>query len=395
MHILFLNSNLKGHINPTLGFVKKLTERHHTVDYFCAESFSEQITAAGGNCIGFNRKLNDFLQDYKPTDHHPFFTLMEYVLRYDEVLLPEILTILKQESYELIICDSIFGACSFLEQLTNIPILCSHSSFAMSKSPMPQHLLEHGTHPQLDHCYQIVDRISQRYGISAPTIEQVFTRKAKLNIVYTTQNFNGDSNITEPEYLFAGPSLDRLQSKGTIDFSVLDNRIPIYISLGSINTDFVEFYRLCIMAFQDTNYYVFMSIGNKCDKSQLGEIPSNFYIDNTLPQLEILSHVQAFITHGGFNSVHEALFTGVPMLALPLVNDQHMVAKRISSLQLGISGSMKELTADILNEMMQILITDDTIKQNVMLTSQEMKHAMNLDRIAEKIEAYANSAKKG
>jgi MGT family glycosyltransferase len=225
-------------------------------------------------------------------------------------------------------------------------------------------------------------------------LEQVFTSKGDLNVVYTTHNFNGDPNVNEPEYLFAGPSLDRSQNGEKIDFSFVENRTPIYISLGSLNTDYLEFYKICISAFRDTNYYVFMSIGKKCEVSQLGEIPSNFHVENFLPQLEILEHVKAFITHAGFNSVNEALFFGVPMLALPLVNDQYMVAKRITSMQLGISGNMKEISANQLRDMLKTLLTDNTIKHNVMLVSQEMKNSMNLDLVAEKMEEYAKLVRK-
>lgn len=395
MKILFVNSNLYGHINPTLGLVKKLTERGNEIDYFCSDAFSEQVTKVGGNCLGFSSKLELFLKEYKPTDRHPFFMLMEYVLLYDEVLLPEILNRLQNNSYELIICDSIFGAACFLEQITEIPIVCSHSSFAMSKSPMPQHMLAEGTHPQLDHCYEVLERINSKYNINVPTLEQVFTSKGDLNVVYTTRNFNGDPNVNEPEYLFAGPSLDRSQNGENIDFSSVGTRTPIYISLGSLNTDYLEFYKTCISAFHDTDYYVFMSIGKKCEVSKLGKIPSNFHVKNFLPQLEILEHVQAFITHAGFNSVNEALFFGVPMLAIPLINDQYMVAKRITSMKLGISGDMKEISTTQLRDMMKTLLTDKTIKQNAILISQEMKNSINLDLVAEKIESYAKSSKEG
>ncbi|MDD2213459.1 MAG: hypothetical protein PHR21_02805 [Oscillospiraceae bacterium] len=98
MTILFVNSNLYGHINPTLGLIKKLTDRGNKVSYFCSEQFSTQVTEAGASWIGFSSKLDIFLRDYRPTDRHPFFMLMEYMLRYDEAVLPEILDRLKKNA---------------------------------------------------------------------------------------------------------------------------------------------------------------------------------------------------------------------------------------------------------------------------------------------------------
>ena len=51
--------------------------------------------------------------------------LMEYILLYDEVMLPEILDIAKEDLYDVIICDSIFGGACFLKQITKIPVVCS------------------------------------------------------------------------------------------------------------------------------------------------------------------------------------------------------------------------------------------------------------------------------
>ena len=60
---------------------------------------------------------------YRPTDKHPFFMLMEYMLLYDEVLLPEILEVMRQDQYDMIICDSYFGGACFLKQMTKIPVV--------------------------------------------------------------------------------------------------------------------------------------------------------------------------------------------------------------------------------------------------------------------------------
>jgi MGT family glycosyltransferase len=393
MNILFINANLYGHINPTLGLVKKLTERGNQVSYFCSESFSEPVTEMGAKWIGYSNKLELFLKEYRPTDRHPFFMLMEFMLLYDEVVLPEILGIVRENRYDMIICDSYFGGACFLKQMTKIPVVCSHSSFAMSQTPVPKRMLELGFHPQLDHCYQILKRVCESYKIEEPSLEEVFISKGDLNIVYTTRNFNGDEGVHEPDYIFAGPSVDRLQEASDLDLSMIGGRKLIYISFGSINTDFVDFYRICLSAFRDTEYYVCMSIGKKCEVSQMGEIPPNFLVKSFLPQLEILKRADVFITHAGFNSVSEALYFGVPMLALPQVNDQHMVAKRLSSMQLGMTESTKELSPEILRSRAETLIMEGGYKENCMQISQEMKNYAKLEETVWKLEKFVDDWK--
>ncbi|WP_167957542.1 macrolide family glycosyltransferase [Anaerosporobacter faecicola] len=390
MKLLFVNANLNGHINPTLGMVKALTQRGNQVDYFCSASFSEQVNQMGARRIGYSNDLDIFFKNYRPTDRHPFYMLLEYILLYDEVVLPEIMDIVDHEQYDMIICDSIFGGGCFLKQMTTVPIVCSHSSFAMSKAPIPERMFARGFHPQLDHCYEIVARICEKYNIQQPSLEQVFTSKGDLNIVYTTREFNGDEGVNEPEYIFAGPSINRQLEESDLDLSILDDKKLIYISLGSINTDFLYFYKMCIATFCDTNYYVCMSIGKKINQAELGEVPSNFMVNRFLPQLEILKKADVFITHAGFNSVNEALYYGVPMLALPQVNDQHMVSKRLVAMQLGITEDIKVLTPELLRDKVEALISDKKIKENCMQISLQMKNAVKTEQVVLRLEEYIN-----
>ncbi len=391
MNLLFINANLYGHINPTLGLVKKFTERGNRVRYFCSEEFSEQITNVGAEWIGFSDRLKLFLKEYYPTDRHPFFMLMEYILLYDEAVLPEILDLVKEDQYDMIICDSYFGAGCFLKKIVKIPVICSYSSFAMSKTPVPDRMLVPRFHPQLDYCYQVLGRICEKYKIEHLSLEEVFISKGDLNILYTTGKFNGDAGVHEPDYLFNGPSIDRIQGASDFNLSIVGDRKLVYIALGSINTDFIDFYKTCIKAFSGTDYYVCMSIGKKCDISQLGDIPQNFLVKSFLPQLEILKRADVFVTHAGFNSVNEALYFGVPMLALPQINDQHVVAKQITAMQLGMTESIMELSSEILRSRVRTLIAEKNFKDNCMKISEEIKNTTNPEKTVLELEKYVTT----
>ncbi|WP_033165637.1 hypothetical protein [Clostridium sp. KNHs205] len=165
-NILFVNANLYGHINPTLPLVRELVKRGNKVDYFCSKQFEEKVIAEGAVFLNYSAELDDFLAAYRPTDRHPFFMLMEYILLYAEVMLPGVLELIKSKEYDMVVCDSLFGAPYFLNQLIQKPVVSSHSSFAMSHAPVPASMLEPGTHPQLDHCYEILLNISLQVRLS-------------------------------------------------------------------------------------------------------------------------------------------------------------------------------------------------------------------------------------
>ncbi len=375
-----------GHINPTLPLVKELVDHGNQVDYFCSQQFQEKVMATGASFLNYPDELDAFLASYRPTDRHPFYMLMEYILLYAEVMLPRVLKLIKNNRYDMIISDSLFGGPLFLKQILQIPVVSSHSSFAMSNAPVPTSMLEPGIHPQLDHCYEILERICSKYAIPIPGLVDIFISKAEWNVVYTIPEFNGDVGLDCSKYLFTGSAIHRDTETDFEGFYHKNNRPVIYISLGSINTDFIEFYRMCIKTFEGSDYFVVMSIGKKCSINQLGTIPSNFYVGNFLPQLAILKQTDIFITHAGFNSVSEALYYGIPLYTLPMVNDQYLVAKRIKDMELGIVGKFKEITPQALRDGVEELLSNEQIKGNCQRISMLLRESNRLSFVAESLE---------
>lgn len=383
--ILFVNANLNGHINPTLPLVKELVKRGNQLDYFCSQEFKEKVISIGAEFLNYSKELDSFLLSYRPSDRHPFYMLMEYILLYTQAMLPYVIELIGKKRYDMIICDSLFGGPVFLKYFISIPVVSSHSSFAMKNAPVPPSMLEPGIHPQLDHCYEILNTLCEDYRIPKIGLDEIFISKAEWNVVYTIPEFNGDVGADFRKYLFTGAAP---QNTGQEFKDVINpKKLPlVYISLGSINTEFLDFYIMCMNAFKDSNYFVVMSIGNKCSKEQLGAIPDNFYVGNFLPQLQVLKQTDLFITHAGFNSVSEALHYAVPMYALPMVNDQPMVAKRIKDLGLGIVGNFKEVTPEMLTKVVEKLLLEQQWNENCQRISDQFKAADHLSLVAEILE---------
>jgi hypothetical protein len=64
--------------------------------------------------------------------------------------------------------------------------------------------------------------------------------------------------------------------------------------------------------------------------------PANVTLAKWVPQAEILSSVDVFVTHGGLSSIKEAVAMKVPMLVLPFAWDQAGNAKRVEFHKIGI-----------------------------------------------------------
>ena len=68
----------------------------------------------------------------------------------------------------------------------------------------------------------------------------------------------------------------------------------------------------------------------------VGLMPSGTVVVPWVPQLELLGHVDAVVSHGGHNTVTEALLHGLPLVVAPIKDDQPMVASQVAASGAGI-----------------------------------------------------------
>ncbi len=362
--ILFLNGNAHGHINPTLPVVTELTKRGEEVIYFSTKEFKLKIEATGAKFMDYGSKLYDFFKDYKPVGSHPFYSLVDVLLGMDRVVVQLVLDSIYDVKIDRIIHDSMFGAGNILARKLNLPAICSCTSFAMNKLPLPIHMLEPGFHPQLDLIYKELKEAQAEWNIGELDIMDIFFKKEKVNLVYTSRMFQPDADSFDETFRFVGPSIAVRNEKHDFPLAELNDSTVVYISMGTINNQCMDFYTKCIEAFADRQYKVVMSVGIKVDIAALGKIPNNIILRNHVPQLEVLKRTAVFISHGGLNSVSEALYYGVPVIAVPQANDQPMVASQLVKLGAGLCLKMSEVTPEILKNSVIELLENNSYKNS-------------------------------
>lgn len=334
---VFFNIPAKGHVNPTLPLVRELIRRDVRVIYVDTEALRTLIEPTGATFVpypdahgdpGLASALERIAGGSIPGNALAFHQLG---LGY----LPFCLDLLERERPDVVIHDSVAEWGWHAANRLGIPTIGSITTFVLTPWTLPAisfitRLIAHLQILWLYPAFLKVKRAMRRqFGIDIGTPMSSMFSASRVNLVYTLRELQPNAHLLGEAYHFIGAAIGERYEGDDFPFERLDGRRLITISLGTINNQNPEFYRHCFTALGDSPYQVVMAVGGSTDLKQLGPIPSNFLVRPFVPQLPLLERSDLFITHAGMNSVHESLWFGVPMLAIPQQFEQAIVARQV------------------------------------------------------------------
>ena len=108
----------------------------------------------------------------------------------------------------------------------------------------------------------------------------------------------------------------------------------VYVSLGSFLSVRSDVLARVAEALRPLDVRVALASGST-HRAELGAVPDSWLVRAVLPQVTLLGRAALAVSHGGNNSVTEALTAGVPLLLLPLSTDQFAGAAAVEESGLG------------------------------------------------------------
>lgn len=202
-------------------------------------------------------------------------------------------------------------------------------------------------------------------------------------IVYTSAEFQPYANTFSEKYEFIGPSI-----RESYDTIIKEKEKLVFISLGTVTNDSLTFYRNCLKACANEDYQVIMSVGNRINMKDLGEIPENVSVCTYVDQIAVLKVADIFISHCGMNSVNESLYYGVPLIMHPQTAEQTGVAKRVY--QLGAGVFLKKEDKNAINQAIREVLENPEYKKHALEISGNFRKCEGAKAAADKIVRAGN-----
>jgi MGT family glycosyltransferase len=403
--ILVFNVPAHGHVNPTLPVVRELVSRGEQVAYYLTDEFEPQIRHTGAEF----RRINDTQMGSGPppgvtamgqTDpekvRQMMATFFPRMMAEGLRLVPGLIDRVRDEDADCIVYDPFCPWGRTLAGILGLPAVAFVPSYAMTENfPLVRRLssiFKEQTSPEAEEAMSDLRDVSrqlhERYGLVPLRVTDPFITAEALNIVTLPRSFQPNADMLDERYTFVGPSIAPRSDASGFPLDRLADNPTLYISLGTVFNANPEFFDACFDAFADSDWQVVLSVGTRTDPSTLVRIPDNFLVRPHVPQLEVLEHTGVFVTHGGMNSVMEAIYYGVPMVVVPQQPEQAMTAGRVAELGLGVALEPGQVTAGALRDAVTTISGDAGYRSRIAHMQQAARDAGGYLRAAVVIQRF-------
>jgi zeaxanthin glucosyltransferase len=149
---------------------------------------------------------------------------------------------------------------------------------------------------------------------------------------------------------YTGPWKERGDgAEGGFPWDRLDGRPLVYASMGTLQNRLARVFRIMAEACAGLEVQLVLALGRPGAPTPM-DLPGQPIVVDYAPQARLLRRAALVITHGGLNTTLDSLSEGLPLVVVPVANDQPGIAARVAHLGVGQFIPVRKLTATGLRE---------------------------------------------
>ena len=412
-HIGFLTLDFMGHLYPMTSLALHLKGRGHRVTFFCLADSEAFISQAGLGCrvfareglpLGYAKKVSDELGKMHGL-RGVRYTLARFAGEMSAQLteLPEAI---RAAEIDVLVIDQFFTSGSTIAEHLKLPYVhVANALLGNVDERLPPISFGWGNQSHL--IARMRNRAAHLFlrAISRPIRTRLNAQRATWGLPAYTEflnerfgtrpqisqqppGFEFPERILPGAFHFVGP-LHNHENRAATPFpwEKIDGRPLIYASMGTLQNGLEWIFRRIAEGCAGLDAQLVLSLGGNMDPAQFSDVPGDPVIVKFAPQLELLKRASVSITHAGLNTALESLAQGVPMVAIPITNDQPAVAARIAWTRTGLVLSRDNVRSDTLRASVIAVMSTPSYRENARRLQAEIESLNSLERASEIVES--------
>lgn len=382
--LLFVVPPLAGHINPTIALGEELAARGHTVAWAGYQQVTGELLPSSATFLPVAKEVPRALQELaKSRPKRGTFGGVAFKTSWEQGflpiardMLPGLHAVVEDFNPDVLVADQQTVAAPAVAELRDLPWATSATTSAEIVDP-------YAAMPKVGEWVraQLTAWLTEA-GVDPETARTVDPRfSPHLVLAFTTRALLGYDQEIPPQTVLVGPSV-AAGTRGRADRSEVDGdaRRPgtttaaaramadwldqsgphVLISLGTLNWRSGErFFRVAAQAMGGMDLRAIIV----APPAMIPDPPPNVLVRERVPQVDLLPHMDAVVSHGGHNTVCETLAHGVPLVLAPIRDDQPYVASQVTRAGAAVRVLFSRVTPAKLQEAVSTVLHEPQYRQ--------------------------------
>ena len=368
--ILIFTLAVRGHVNPIRSLAEHLVRRGHHVTWMARKvtdvAVAPQVDGVIVRHVDWQwlppgKKL-DFAGAARHFDKY-VENNVDWRLRSIDPLVPRLRAAIREHRPDMIVADGQMypGIIAAIQE--DVPFVTAITSPAFMMPP--------DFDCDLTRALRLLDgpraESFRKHGVEPNFVVWDFLSPLE-NFVFALPELVGSHRPLPERTHLVGSSVyfERQEDPADYPWDRIHDRAPlVYASFGTVWYAQPDLFHTIATTCVELGLQLAATIGGLADTDFPRTLPPEVVAVRHTPQLKMLERASVCITHGGANTVMEALYFGVPQLVVPLCTDQPVNAFFVRHARVGLDIAPAALTPERCREALLRLVSPDSPEREV------------------------------
>ena len=410
LHLGLICPELTGHLNPITTLGRELQRRGHRVTVIARPDAERRTHASGLGFaqiagrefpVGTIRATSDEIGRLKGL--RAILATVEMLRRGTAAILRDAPDVVKREGIDALVVDQVAQAGGTVADRLRLPYVIVCNAMAMNPDPdIPPGVTPWAFAPGP------LGRARNQFGnallrwLARPLVREINTDRATHSLPPIAGGFDLGSRLAEiaqqPAFFdfprralpdcfhYTGPWHDTANAEPiAFPWEKLDGRPIIYASMGTLQNRLDAVFATIAAACAGLDAQLVLSLGSRDQDAAApaAHFPGQPIVVPFAPQLALLARASLVITHAGMNTALESLAHGLPMVAIPIANDQPGVSSRLAWLGVAEVVLPQKLTVPRLRNAIGKVLQTPRYRENARRFQKELARLDGIARAAD------------